>query len=133
MEDLNRAEAERLLEISEKLLQTRDLTGLHDFVILAQEIESLLDGSDQILAVTDVLLAATDVLLAAEKRMNNHHNWYSILVLDRRSDDQELIKKQYRRLALLLHPDKNKLPLTNQAFKLVADAWAVLNDTVKNL
>ncbi|XP_075649327.1 uncharacterized protein LOC142619871 isoform X1 [Castanea sativa] len=124
MEDPNRAEAERLLGISEKLLQTRDLTGSRDFAILAQETEPLLDGSDQILAVTDVLLAA-------EKRMNNHHDWYSILQLDRRSDDQELIKKQYRRLALLLHPDKNKFPLADQAFKLVADAWAVLNDTAK--
>nr|POE68590.1 hypothetical protein CFP56_60061 [Quercus suber] len=67
MEDLNRAEAKRLLGIFEKLLQTRDLTGSSDFVILAQETESLLDGSDKILAVTDVLLAA-------EKCMNNHHD-----------------------------------------------------------
>ena len=80
MEDPNRAKAERLLEIFEELLQTRDLTSSCDFAILAQETESLLDGSDQILAITDVLLAA-------EKRMNNHHNWYSILQLDRRSND----------------------------------------------
>ena len=86
MEDPNRAEAERLLGISEKLLQTRDLIGSRAFAILAQETEPLLDSSDQILAVTDVLLAA-------EKRVNNHHDWYSILHLDRRSDDQELIKK----------------------------------------
>ncbi|GMY06971.1 homeobox protein 14 isoform X1 [Fagus crenata] len=123
-ENPNRAEAERLLGIAEKLLQSRDLTGSRDFAILAQETEPLLDGSDQILAVTDVLLAA-------EKRINNHHDWYSILQLDRRSDDLELIKKQYRRLALLLHPDKNKFPLADQAFKLVADAWAVLNDNAK--
>ena len=126
MEDPNRAKAERLLEIFEELLQTRDLTSSCDFAILAQETESLLDGSDQILAITDVLLAA-------EKRMNNHHNWYSILQLDRRSNDQDLIKKQYRKLTLLLHPDKKKFPIADQAFKLVADAWAVLNDTAKNL
>ena len=126
MEDPNRAKAERLLEIFEELLQTRDLTSSCDFAILAQETEPLLDGSDQILAIIDVLLAA-------EKRMNNHHNWYSILQLDRRSNDQELIKKQYRKLALLLHPDKKKFPIADQAFKLVADAWAVLNDTAKNL
>ena len=126
MEDPNRAKAERLLEISEELLQTRDLTSSCDFAILAQETEPLLDGSDQILAIIDILLAA-------EKRMNNHHNWYSILQLDRRSNDQELIKKQYRKLTLLLHPDKKKFPIADQAFKLVADAWAVLNDTAKNL
>ena len=86
MEDPNRAEVERLLEVSEKLLQTQDLTGSRDFAILAQETKPLLDGLDQILAVTDVLLAT-------EKRMNNHNDWYSILQLDRRSDNQELIKK----------------------------------------
>ncbi|XP_018858558.1 uncharacterized protein LOC109020531 [Juglans regia] len=121
MEDNPRAEAERLLGIAEKLLHNRDLVGSRDFAILAQETEPLLEGSDQILAVVDVLLAA-------EKRINNHLDWYSILQIDRRSDDPDLIKKQYRRLALLLHPDKNKFPLADQAFKLVADAWAVFND-----
>ncbi|EOY15443.1 PREDICTED: uncharacterized protein LOC18591802 [Theobroma cacao] len=124
MENANRAEAVRLLGIAEKLLQNCDYNGSREFAILAQETEPLLDGSDQILAVTDVLLAA-------DKRINNHHDWYSILQIDRRSEDNDLIKKQYRRLALLLHPDKNKFPYADQAFKLVADAWAVLSNTSK--
>ncbi|KAM5575423.1 hypothetical protein ABKV19_014397 [Rosa sericea] len=120
----NRAEAERLLGIAEKLLQNRDLSSSRDFAILAQETEPLLDGSDQILAVVDVLLAA-------DKRVNNHHDWYAILQVDRRSDDHDLIKRSYRRLALLLHPDKNKYAFAEHAFKLVADAWAVLSDPAK--
>ncbi|KAG5515150.1 hypothetical protein RHGRI_036252 [Rhododendron griersonianum] len=36
---------------------------------------------------------------------------YAVLQLDRRSDDTDLIKKQYRRLALLLHPDRTNAPL----------------------
>ncbi|OAY23210.2 uncharacterized protein LOC110607111 [Manihot esculenta] len=123
-ENSNRAEAERLLGIAEKLLQSRDFNGTRDFAVLAQETDSLLEGSDQILAVADVLLSS-------EKRINNHHDWYAVLQIDRRSDDQDLLKKQYRRLALLLHPDKNKFPLADQAFKLVADAWAVLSDSGK--
>ncbi|XVF36598.1 hypothetical protein REPUB_Repub19eG0070900 [Reevesia pubescens] len=123
-ENGSRAEAIRLLGIAEKLLQNRDFNGSRDFAILAQETEPLLDGSDQILAVVDVILAA-------EKRINNHHDWYSILQIDRRSDDNDLIKKQYRRLALLLHPDKNKFPFADHAFKLVADSWAVLSDSSK--
>ncbi|XVE55600.1 hypothetical protein DITRI_Ditri03aG0172000 [Diplodiscus trichospermus] len=123
-ENGSRAEALRLLGIAEKLLQTRDFNGSRDFAILAQETEPLLEGSDQILAVADVLLAS-------EKRINNHHDWYSILQIDRRSDDNDLIKKQYRRLALLLHPDKNKFPFADQAFNLVADAWAVLSNSSK--
>ncbi|KAF3447241.1 hypothetical protein FNV43_RR12421 [Rhamnella rubrinervis] len=123
--DPNRVEAERLIGIAEKLLQVRDLSGSRDFAVLAQETEPLLDGSDQILAVVDVLLAS-------ERRINNHHDWYGILQVDPRSDaDIDVIKKQYRRLALLLHPDKNKYAMADQAFKLVAHAWAVLSDPIK--
>lgn len=120
----NRAEALRLLGIAEKLLQNRDLNASRDFAILAQETEPLLEGSDQIVAVADVLLAA-------EKRVNNHNDWYNILQINTRSDDHDLIKKQYRRLALLLHPDKNKFAFADHAFKLVADAWAVLSNSAK--
>ncbi|KAJ4845938.1 hypothetical protein Tsubulata_008425 [Turnera subulata] len=123
-ENSNRAEAERLIGIAEKLLHSRDLSGTRDFAILAQETEPLLEGSDQILAIADVLLSS-------EKRINNHHDWYSILQLERKANDADAIKKQYRRLALLLHPDKNKYPFADQAFKLVADAWAVLSDPHK--
>jgi len=117
----NITEAGRLLKISEKLLQGRDFNGSRDFAILAQEAYPFLDGTDQILAVSDVLIAS-------EKRINNHHDWYAILQVDRRSEDLDLIKKQYRRLALLLHPDKNKLAFADHAFRLVSDAWAVLSD-----
>ncbi|GMH00252.1 hypothetical protein Nepgr_002091 [Nepenthes gracilis] len=121
---VNRAEAERLLGIAEKLLQTRDLTGSREFAVLAQETEPLLEGSDQILAISDVFLAS-------EKRINNQYDWYSILGVERRTEDADLIKKNYRRLALLLHPDKNKFPHSDAAFKLVSDAWSVLSDQSK--
>ncbi|XP_039065521.1 uncharacterized J domain-containing protein C17A3.05c-like [Hibiscus syriacus] len=123
-ENGSRAEALRLLGMAEKLLQNRDFNGSRDFAILAQETEPLLEGSDRILAVADVLLAA-------EKKINNHHEWYSILQLDRRSEENDFIKKQYRHLALLLHPDKNKFPFADHAFKIVADAWAVLSNASK--
>ncbi|XP_021903619.1 dnaJ homolog subfamily C member 14 [Carica papaya] len=123
-ESSNRVEAERLLGIAEKQLQTRDLQGSKEFAVLAQETEPLLEGSDQILAVVEVLLAS-------EKRINNHHDWYAMLQLERRSDDFDQIKKQYRKLALLLHPDKNKFPFADQAFKLVAEAWSVLSNESK--
>ncbi|KAJ1416408.1 DnaJ domain containing protein [Sesbania bispinosa] len=79
--------------------------GSREFAILAQETEPLLEGSDQILAIVDVLLAS-------EKRVNNHPDWY-------------------RRLALLLHPDKSRFHFADHAFKLVADAWAILSDPIK--
>ncbi|KAK2979865.1 LOW QUALITY PROTEIN: hypothetical protein RJ640_002778 [Escallonia rubra] len=66
-----------------------------------------------------------------EADQRNHLDWYGILQLDRRTDDLEIVKKQYRRLALLLHPDKNKFPFTDAAFKLVADSWAVLSNQTR--
>ncbi|KAL3830386.1 hypothetical protein ACJIZ3_019188 [Penstemon smallii] len=119
----SRAEAERLLGIAEKLLRSKDLSGCRDFSILAQETEPLLEGSDQILAVAEVLLAAD--------QNNNQQDWYSILQLPHRTTEPELIKKQYRRLALLLHPDKNKYPFADSAFRLVAEAWAVLSEPTR--
>lgn len=119
----SRAEAERLLGIAEKLLRSKDFGGCRDFAILAQETEPLLEGSEQILAVAEVLVAADS------KR--SHPDWYAILQIPHRSDDADLIKKQYRRLALLLHPDKNKYPFSDSAFRLVADSWAVLSDPAK--
>ncbi|KAL8131060.1 hypothetical protein AgCh_007116 [Apium graveolens] len=125
MESDARAEAERLLTIAAKFLQTKDLTSAHDFAALAQETAPLLDGSDQIIAISDVLLAAET------KKVNNKLNWYAILGLDSKSESIEAIKKQYRKLALLLHPDKNNYAFAHDAFRLVADAWAVLSDVSK--
>ncbi|CAH1454172.1 unnamed protein product [Lactuca virosa] len=121
-----RSEAERLLGIAEKLLQAKDLNGARDFAILAQETEPLLEGSDQILAVVDVLIAG-------DKRIKNQNDWYAILQLETRNDDTDLIKRQYHRLAVLLHPDKNKYVFADAAFKLVADAWAVLSDPSRKI
>ncbi|KAI3732924.1 hypothetical protein L1987_64136 [Smallanthus sonchifolius] len=126
MQPRNRAEADRLLGMAEKLLEENDLNAARDFALLAQETEPLLNGSDQILAITDVLIAA-------DKRINdNHHHWYAILQINiHRTDDAEFIKQQYHRLALLVHPDKNKFSFSESAFKIVGDAWSVLSDPAK--
>lgn len=41
------------------------------------------------------------------------------------------MKKQYKKLALLLHPDKYNLNGAEGAFKLVTEAWCMLSDKVK--
>ncbi|XP_077224894.1 uncharacterized protein LOC143858146 [Tasmannia lanceolata] len=119
-----RAEAERSLAIAEKLLTARDLIGSSKYALQAQDLDPLLDGIDQILTITDVLLAA-------EKRINNHMDWYAILQLNPSSKNPEFIKRQYRRLSFLLHTDKNKLVGADNAFELVLDAWNVLSDPSK--
>jgi len=80
-----RAEVERLLWISEKLLQNRDLMGSKEFAILAQETEPLLEGSDQILAIIDVLITVG-------KRVNN--NWYSNLQIETEKIEVGFVRKK---------------------------------------
>ncbi|PIA56332.1 hypothetical protein AQUCO_00700573v1 [Aquilegia coerulea] len=117
-------EAERWKDVADKLLENRDLLGSKRFAKRAQDLYQQVDGVDQIMAIIDVLLAS-------EKRINNHFDWYAILQLDCRSNDLELIRRQYRKLCLLLHPDKNKSAFADNAFKLVCDAWAFLSDSSK--
>ncbi|KAL1344709.1 hypothetical protein HN51_018567 [Arachis hypogaea] len=126
--DNNKEEAERLIGIAEKLLQNRDLNGAKDFAILAQETEPLLETSDQILAIADVLLVSDATTT------DNTPQWYQILQVDvLHSQDLHVIRSNYRRLALLLHPDKNRFPFAQHAFALVSDAWSVLSDPAQKL
>ncbi|KAF3495457.1 hypothetical protein DY000_02052713 [Brassica cretica] len=57
---------------------------------------------------------------------------YGILGVDTLADD-EAVKKQYKKLALLLHPDKTRLNGAEGAFKLVLDAWSLLSDKAKRV
>ncbi|CAK7355206.1 unnamed protein product [Dovyalis caffra] len=122
-----RVEAERWLSISEKLLAARDLHGAKSFAIRARESDPrLYEFADQIIAVADTLLAGE---LRVEN--NHHYDYYTILQLGRLTQDLELIANQYRKLALLLNPTRNRLLFADQAFKLVSEAWLVLSNPAK--
>ncbi|KAH8306597.1 hypothetical protein KR018_009005 [Drosophila ironensis] len=57
-------------------------------------------------------------------------DFYKILGIARSATDDE-IKKAYRKLALLYHPDKNKHEMAEERFKEVAEAYEVLSDRKK--
>ncbi|XP_020101189.1 uncharacterized protein LOC109719078 [Ananas comosus] len=124
----SRAEAERWLEIAGKLLFARDLVGSKRFAERALESDPLVDGADQILAVADVLLAS-------QSRVGSGRvDWYAVLGLPSGAGagaDPVAVKRHYRRLALLLHPDRNKYPGADAALRLVVDAFAFLSDPSK--
>jgi len=52
---------------------------------------------------------------------------YKVLGVEKGASEEE-IKKAYRRLALQLHPDKNKEEDAEEKFKELAEAYAVLSD-----
>ncbi|XP_077552699.1 dnaJ homolog subfamily B member 12-like [Haemaphysalis longicornis] len=68
--------------------------------------------------------------LEAVLRTKNCKDFYEVLGVSRDADD-ELLKKQYRKLALQVHPDKNKAPGAGDAFKAIGNAYAVLSNPEK--
>ncbi|XP_023531119.1 uncharacterized protein LOC111793459 [Cucurbita pepo subsp. pepo] len=121
----NRAEALRWLSIAEKLLAARDFYGTRSFAIRARESDPI------VLEAADRVIAVADTLLAAEGRINNQYDWYSILQISQPTQSIELIATQYRRLALLLHPEANRVAFADHAFRLVSDAWCVLSNPLR--
>ena len=57
-------------------------------------------------------------------------DFYEILGVEKTATDDQ-IKKAYRKLALKLHPDKNKAPNAEEAFKMVGKAYGCLSDASK--
>lgn len=64
------------------------------------------------------------VILARRK------DYYAIFQVSRTAEHAE-IKTSYRKLALRFHPDKNKAPEAEEAFKVVSNAFQCLSDPQK--
>lgn len=63
-------------------------------------------------------------------RIRTCKDYYEILGVEKEATENDL-KKAYRKLALQMHPDKNKAPGSTEAFKAIGNAFAVLNDSKK--
>ncbi|XP_060179761.1 uncharacterized protein LOC132609678 isoform X2 [Lycium barbarum] len=61
---------------------------------------------------------------------NDVPDYYKILQIERFSHINT-IKKQYKKLALTLHPDKNPDTVSEDAFKVVNEAFSVLSDKIR--
>ncbi|KAL1122148.1 hypothetical protein AAG570_003553 [Ranatra chinensis] len=72
----------------------------------------------------------TEEQLKAVKRIKKCKDYYDILGVSKEATDSD-IKKAYKKLALTLHPDKNKAPGAAEAFKAIGNAVAILTDVEK--
>mmetsp|Transcript_26448 Transcript_26448/g.85491 ORF Transcript_26448/g.85491 Transcript_26448/m.85491 type:complete len:350 (+) Transcript_26448:176-1225(+) len=62
-----------------------------------------------------------------ERKKRGH---YEVLGVSKTASEDD-IKKAYRKLALSVHPDKNKAEKADEAFKAIGTAFAVLSDSTK--
>ncbi|KAI5683102.1 hypothetical protein M9H77_04330 [Catharanthus roseus] len=121
--ELNIEEALNAKAYAEKRFADRDFTGARNYALRAQMLCPELEGIAQ-------MVATFGVYTASEAKINGEFDFYAILGLDPSADKSKL-KKQYRKMAVLLHPDKNKTVGADGAFKLVSEAWTILSDSVK--
>lgn len=121
--ECNKDEAIRAKAIAEKKLGDKDFAGAKKFTLKAQNLYPGLDGVSH-------MLITLNVYISSEKKVNGECDWYGILDVNP-SDDDETIRKQYRKLALMLHPDKNNSVGADGAFKIISEAWSLLSDKAK--
>uniref|UniRef100_A0ACD5WVM8 Uncharacterized protein n=1 Tax=Avena sativa TaxID=4498 RepID=A0ACD5WVM8_AVESA len=121
--ECNKEEASRAKDVAERKLHEADFLGAKRMVLKAHRLFPGLENISQLLAVCDVHCSAS-------VKINGETDWYGILQVEPTADDM-VLKKQYRKLALLLHPDKNKFSGAEAAFKLIGEAHMTLTDQVK--
>lgn len=66
------------------------------------------------------------------RRINECKNPYEILRVNRESSESD-IEKSYKKISLLVHPDKNKAPGALEAFKSLGNAKETLTDWEKRM
>ncbi|GFP98566.1 Dnaj homolog subfamily b member 5 [Phtheirospermum japonicum] len=118
--DCNKDEAVKAKEVAETKLLEKDIPGAKKFALKAQGLFPKLDGLSQFLEIVDVHVAH-------EKKIKGEVDYYRILGVDPFANE-DVLKKHYKRMALSLHPDKNKSVGADGAFKILSQAWSVLSD-----
>ncbi|TXG71663.1 hypothetical protein EZV62_000242 [Acer yangbiense] len=74
-------------------------------------------------------------IISSSNKVDRDHgphfiDWYRVLGVGEDAE-MDVVRKRYHKLALLLHPDKNKHPKSETAFKLISEAYTCLSDSAK--
>uniref|UniRef100_A0A5K1DL23 J domain-containing protein n=1 Tax=Nymphaea colorata TaxID=210225 RepID=A0A5K1DL23_9MAGN len=76
--------------------------------------------------MVDVISPRTCCIDSA-RQVSRSKDYYEILCLEKTCSVEE-VKKAYWKLSLKVHPDKNKAPGVDEAFKIVSKAFKCLSD-----
>ncbi|XP_034186703.1 dnaJ homolog subfamily B member 12 [Osmia lignaria lignaria] len=156
--DSNKDEAERCMELAERYLREKKYEEAEKFVRKAQKLYPTKKAEDVLAKITmlskqnqkseseptvrkrqtttkEATHTQTSIEYSKEqleyvKRIKKCKDYYEILGVTKEATDSD-IKKAYKKLALQLHPDKNKAPGAAEAFKAIGNAVAILTDVEK--
>ncbi|XP_044365777.1 uncharacterized protein [Triticum aestivum] len=118
-EAANREEAERALRRAEEHFLAGNVAGARRLAAKARRLSPSLPGAAH-------ALAAYDVHAAAAGTQHRAGYWHDVLGVGR-SASASAVKRQFRRLSLLVHPDKNRSAAAEGAFKLLGQACDALS------
>ncbi|XP_022857129.1 uncharacterized protein LOC111378191 [Olea europaea var. sylvestris] len=121
--ECNKDDAIKCKGIAEKKLENEDIAGANKFALKAQSLFPNLEG-------LSALLEVINLYVASQKKINGEVDLYGIFGLDPSVDDDTL-RKKYRKMALVFHPDKNKSTGAAGAFLILTEAFKVLSDKDK--
>ncbi|GAB2280645.1 hypothetical protein Dimus_015272 [Dionaea muscipula] len=128
--ECNRDEAARCKALAERKFHAKDVRGAKKFAMKARALYPGLEGIEQMLATLEVYSAAAgdnnNIINGGEA------DWYSVLGITSMADE-DTVRKQYRKLALMLHPDKNKSVGAEGAFRLISEAWSLLSEKTRRV
>ncbi|KAL6894619.1 hypothetical protein ACP4OV_008717 [Aristida adscensionis] len=127
MADSKEEQARKARAFAENCFLAGNLHGARQWMLSAARLTPNLPGNAEAAAAYDVHDAAArgNLLLGAP-------DWYAVLGLPSPGSGappptRDAVKKQHRRLCLLVHPDKNPSAAADGAFKLVQAAWEALS------
>ncbi|OVA02852.1 DnaJ domain [Macleaya cordata] len=118
-------EALRLKTLAEEKYKHSNLKSALKYAKKAQSLYPDLDGISDMVTTFSILIAASK-----PSSENSPPDWYKILQVEPFTHINS-IKKQYKKLALILHPDKNTCIASEEAFKHVGEAFRVLSDKIR--
>ncbi|CAA7032864.1 unnamed protein product [Microthlaspi erraticum] len=110
-------------EIAEMKFLANDLIGAKEFAMKAQSMYPELEGIDQ-------MVATFNVHVSAKKITHGEPDYYGVLGVSPEADD-ETLRKTYKKLAVLIHPDVNKTVGAEEAFMFLAEALLVFSEKGK--